>query len=408
MQDLDLYLAAGGYSGLRYAFMLGRPALVAAVDAAGLSDRSGAGLPVAVTWQACSAAETLEKFVVCNAVDADPRARTAAAVLAGDPHAVLEGLLVAAYAVGATRGFVCVSDASEGQMVVVQQVLEQIERRGLLGEEILGSGFTCEVTVTALPVSLVADEETALIRLLEGRQAIPYLCPPDPATRGLHGRPTVVHTAETLANVAMILRAGGTSAGSDVAPPDPGTKIVTVWWRDEGRVIEVPLGASLRTVVRDVTGVDPDCAEIKGVRYGGATGRFYAGSGLDTPIGGEDTGGAAPVGGPGVLEVIPAGGCGVELARDTMSYLSEQSCGACVACREGTRQLADMLDDISALRGSPDLELMAELAGALEDGSICGLGLGAAAAFLSSLEAFGADFAAHIDEKRCPGSRSRV
>ena len=410
----------GGYSGLKHALHMRRTEVIAALAESGLRGRGGAGFPAAVKWQACAAAEAETAaagaggaYVVCNAVDADPRSRVATTLLSEHTHSVLEGLLIAAYAVGASQGFVCVNETYGPQIAAVEEALEQLRRAGLLGEDILGSGIGCDLALVPITPALVAGEETALIRVLERRQAIPYLCPPYPATRGLAGRPTLVHAAETLAKVAEIFRVppaddAAPRAQAPGAQPDPGTKFLTVWWQEESRVVEVPLGTTLRAVVLEVAGVDPESGQVKAVRFGGPTGSFFAGATLDTPIGYDELQRAGSHMGSGTLEVIPAETCGVELARDALRYLSEESCGACGACREGTRQLADMLDDIATFRGSPDVDLMLELAGAMKEGSICGLGRRASAPFLSSLELFAADFQAHLTDKLCPGDQGHV
>jgi NADH-quinone oxidoreductase subunit F len=322
-----------------------------------------------------------QKYVVCNAVDADPLSRSAAGRLTRNADAVLEGVLSAAQAFGATQAFVCVNAGDDEQAAAVGAALE-----AALGVALGAAKDPVAIDMVPVAPSLVLEDETALLRVLEGRQAIPHVSVSPPATLSLHGRPATVCGVETLVGLA----GGG-----------PGTRMLTVWWQGEARVVEASLDAALGTLVREVTGVEPDAGGVKAVRFGGQGGRFYAVDGLEVPIGflAEEP--------CGVVEVLPAGACGVELARDAMSYLSEESCGACAACREGTRQIRDMLDDIAAFRaGAGSLELLHELAEMLEAGSICGLGRRAAGPFRSSVELFLDDYRAHVEGKRCPGQES--
>ena len=402
-----------GYPGLERAWELGPEGVIAELAENGLRGRGGAGYPTAAKWQACRDAEGDDKYAVCNALDSDPRARTARLLLGRDPHSVLEGLLIGAYAVGAPRCFVCVNAEYEEEIAAVRHTLEQMRERGLLGENAHGPGVSCDVEVRAVPSSLVAGEETALLRALEGRQALPYLRPPYPAVKGLHGRPTLIASAETLTNVSAILQAHPTAARGIGTSTSPGTKIVTVWGgggRDhEGdgeschcRTVEIPFGTTIRAVLEEVVGPGAGGAPIKAVQFGGPTGRFFAGDSLDTPITYEDMKAAGAIVGSATIEVFGSGSCAVEMARDALRYLRDQSCGVCVVCREGTYQMAGILDDIAEFRGEPQhLDLLLDLAEAMEAGSICGLGKTASAPVLSSIELFADDYRAHIDAKRC-------
>jgi NADH-quinone oxidoreductase subunit F len=308
--------------------------------------------------------------IVCNALDMDPRSRSAAAILARGMGAVAEGLLAVGRQIGASQAYICLDAAGEEQAAAVEAALESLRDR-------------IEVGVVPLRTSLVLGDETALLRALEGRQPIPVVGAASSAARTVQGQPAVVYGVEMLVRLAQ----GG-----------PGVRTLTVWWQGEARIVEAPMGTTLRAVVREAMGTEPKAERVRAVLFGGATGRFYGFSSLDLRIGPEAE---QPC---GVLEVIPAGACGVELVRDAMRYLSDESCGACVACREGTRQLADMLDDVAAFRAGADhKELTLQLAEVMREGSICGLGRQAPAPLLSGLEVFAADFAAHIDDKRCPG-----
>jgi len=316
-----------------------------------------------------------EKYIVCNAVDADPRSQSAKTRSIRDAEAVVRGLLSAGQTFGATQAYFCVDAGDAEQAAAVKAAIAKV-----------GDGI--DIYVTPVRASLVIQDESALLRLLEGRQAIPHVDSTSAAPLTLWGDPVAVYGVEAVAGLAQ----GG-----------PNTRMLTVWWQGSAQVVEAPPGTTLRAVVRDVTGAEPDSGSIRAVRLGGATGRLFAVSGLDVLIGSEGERLSW------VIEIIPAETCTVELVRDTMRYLSEQSCGACVACREGTRQLADMLEEIAAFQAEPgDTGLMEELAEALEAGSICDVGKYAATSLRSSLELFREDYRAHLEDKRCPGDQGRA
>ena len=412
-RSLDDYLAAGGCSGLRRALELGPEGVIAELEKAGLRGRGGAGFPTAAKWRASRGAERAssdgaDKYAVCNAVDADPAARTARVLTGGDPYGVLEGLLIGAYAVGASQCFVCINAGYTEEIAALREALAQMRERGLLGDDILGSGFSCVVTVKEIAPALVAGEETALLRALEGRQPLPDLRPPYPAVMGLHGRPTLVNAAETLANVSDALRkisavAGTTHPGAPGAAPGA-TKVVTITGdvREE-RTLEVPLGTTLRELLTEVEGMEAAALEVKAVQFGGPTGAFFAGASLDTPISFEALEAVGAIMGSGTLRVFANGTCAVEMVREAMAYLRDESCGKCPACREGTYQVAEILGDIAEGRGeAEDLELLVELGEAMKSGSICGFGKTASAPLSSSLELFVEDYRAHLDGRGCP------
>jgi NADH-quinone oxidoreductase subunit F len=312
--------------------------------------------------------------IVCNALDVDPHSRTAAAMLARDAGAVVAGLLIVGRQSGAGQAYICLDADDEESAAAVKAALES-------------STGEIEIGVVGLRPSLVLGDETALLRALEGRQPIPVVGALSSADRTLRGQSAVVYSIEKLVRLAH---------------GEPPVRMLTVWWQGQAHVVEAPLGTTLRAVVRETTGSEPEAERVGAVLFGGATGRFYDISALDLPVGPEAE---QPC---GALEIVPAGACGVELARDALRYLSDESCGACVACREGTRQLADMLDDVAAFRSGPvDLDLMLQLTEVIGEGSICGLGRNAPNPLLSGLEVFAADFAAHMDDKRCPGVDSR-
>jgi NADH:ubiquinone oxidoreductase subunit F (NADH-binding) len=370
----------------------------------GLRGRGGAGYPTAVKWQTCNDAEGDEKYAVCDAVDADPRARTAQLLLGSDPHSVLEGLLIGAYAVGAMHCFACVNGEYGDEIAVLQEALERMRQYGLLGDNILESGFSCDIAVKEITTSLVSGEETALIRALEHKQPLPYLRLAYPTVQGLHDKPTLLNSAETLANVSAVFQQHPAVDHCGAAGVSRGTKIATLSGEvSHPRTVEVPFGTTIGALIEQVEETPLSDLDIKAVQFGGPTGMFFAGDELNTPITYEDMEAAGSIMGSATVRVFSGDTCAVEMTRDVMSYLRDESCGKCVACREVTYQLADMLDDIVEFRGkAEDLELMLELSEAMRNGSICGLGKTACNPLLSSLRLFADDYNGHIHNRLCP------
>ena len=309
-----------------------------------------------------------DTYLVCRAIDTDPRSRTRAIVLARNPRAVLSGMRIAGQAAGATKGFVCVDADDRSVALALETALESA-----------GLGF--DVVVVPVAATAVLEDDSALLRALEGRQPIPRVSVPPAAAPTLWDRPVAVFDAEALADLALGV---------------PSTRPITVWVAGHASVVEAAETATVREILRDVPGADPDADGVKAVRLGGLLGRFLAGPGLDAPVGR----GSAWC--PAVLEVMPLGACGVALVGEALRSLSAESCGACVVCREGIRQLADMLVGVAGPHAAAEApELMRELGAALEAGSICGLGWGAADVLRSGLEAFAADFRAHFAGAPC-------
>lgn len=319
------------------------------------------------------------RYVVCRALDTDLWARARGALLARDLSAVLDGLRVACRNAGASGAYLCVDAAGLLTVVEIQAALGQTP-----GEA--SAGDASEIVVVPVAPVLVLADDGALLRVLEGRQAVPYVSVPPSAPPTLWGRPAAVYDVEELLGPA----AGG-----------PATRTVTVWAGDMARVTDVPETTTVREVLRDVAGIDAGDGGVRAVRFGGACGRFLAGPGLDTPIGPAD----AWL--PAVVEILPGGSCGVAIVGDALRALAADSCGACAVCREGIRQLTDMLADVAGSRASAEAPgLMRELGAALESGSLCGLGLSAADVLRSGLEVFAGDFAAHLEGAPCPEARA--
>jgi NADH:ubiquinone oxidoreductase subunit F (NADH-binding) len=400
----DYVLRGDGYSGLSRALDKKPADVIQELRESGLRGRGGGSFPVAEKWRICRDTDADEKYIVCDTVDADPKACTAKLLLENDPHAVLEGVMLGAYAAGARYGFICVNAGNSTAIGRLDTVLKQMREYNLLGDNILDSDFSCDIEIKEIPSSLVAGEETALIRFLEGRQMMPYMRPPYPAVSGLQGKPTLINNVETFANVSAVFQNGAAWYTDIGTERSRGTKIITLTGSVVNRcVVEVPFGATLREIVGDIGGGVINGNGIKAVRVGGPTGLFFSEEQLDIPVDFDTIAEAGGIVGSGTIEVFESNTCAVEMARDAVAYLQAESCGKCVFCREGSYQMADILNDICGNQGKAgDIDLLNEIARGMKEGSICGLGRTAPNPVLSSLGLFRGDYDAHISGKGCP------
>ncbi len=397
-----------GYSGLDAALGMSPAEVISEVRKSGLRGKGGAGYPAADKWQVCSEAGSEHRYLLCNAVDADPDSRAAELLLESDPHSVLEGMLIAAYAVGASECYICISSRNIRAIGNVEKALEQMKEYDLTGESILGSAFNCEITVHEVADSLVSGEETSLIRSIEGKQPIPYLRTVYPAEAGINNMPTLVNNAETLACVSAIFQNDAEWYSGVGTEQSPGTKIITISGNAAHRyTIEVPFGTTLKNVVMDIGGGATDKKAIRAVRFGGPLGGFFDAASLETGIDFESMEEAGSIIGSGVVKVYDESVCVVETVRDLVDYMQNQSCGKCVFCREGSLQIFEILKDISENNSKQgDLELVAEICEAMKEGSICDLGTYLPNPVLSSIGLFGGDYEIHIKNRKCPADRA--
>jgi NADH:ubiquinone oxidoreductase subunit F (NADH-binding) len=404
-ENIAHYILQGkGYSGLSKALKTNRTALIDQVKKSGLRGRGRAGFDAADKWRTCHDEESAEKYAICNAVDSDPSARTMQLLLEGDPHSVLEGLLIGAYAVSASRCFVAVNEEYTVAIKRLETALDQMREYCLLGENILDSSFNCEIEIIPVEGSLVAGEETALLQSVQKKQAMPYVRPPYPATKGFAGKPTLIHNIETLSNISALFQNEGVWDSAIGTDQSKGTKVITITGDVVHKyTIEVPFGTTIRHIVEDIGGGVSNGRGIKAVQLGGPTGAFFSVDSLDIPLDYETIVQAGSMIGSGTIRVFDGNSCAVEITNDIMTYVQSQSCGKCVFCREGTLQMSDILKDISEKKGKPqDLDLLKELGAAMKNGCICGLGRTASNPVLSSIELFRNEFESHIKEKRCP------
>ncbi len=402
--NLEHYLANGGYTGLVKALRMSPEEVIDEVRRAGLRGRGGAGFPTWRKWQFCAQAPSEQKYVVCNADEGDPGAFMNRSLIEGDPHAVLEGMLIAARAVGATRGYIYCRAEYPLALERLRTAIQQAEQHGLLGEDIFGSGFSFCISIMEGAGAFVCGEETALLASIEGRRGTPRPRPPFPAVSGLWGKPTVINNVETLASAALIMQNGADWFAQYGTEASKGTKTFSLVGKVKRTgLVEVPLGTTLRRIIFDIGGGIIDDRPFKAVQTGGPSGGCVPASLLDIPIDYDSLQAAGTIMGSGGLVVMDDRTCMVDVARYFIDFAQKESCGACVPCRLGTRQLLDILRDVTSGNSQPeDIELLEELALAIKAGSLCGLGQTAPNPVLTTLRYFRHEYEAHVRRKRCP------
>ncbi len=410
-QDIDDYLREGGYEGVRKALTQMTPAeVIAEVKKSGLRGRGGAGFPAGMKWEFCYREPGPTKYMICNGDEGDPGAFMDRSVLEANPHAVIEGMLIAAYAIGASEGYFYIRAEYPLAIQNIKLALEQAEERGFLGENILGSGFSFHGHVKEGAGAFVCGEETALIASIEGKRGMPRPRPPFPAVKGLWGKPTTINNVETLANVPLILTRGAGWYASVGTERSKGTKVfaLTGKVRNTG-LVEVPMGITLREVVFDIGGGIPDGKRFKAAQTGGPSGGCLPAHLLDLPIDYDSLTSAGAIMGSGGLVVMDEDTCMVDVARFFLTFTQSESCGKCVPCRLGTKHMLDMLTEITEGRGTMEhLELLQEIGEQVRAGSLCALGQTAPNPLLTTLRYFRDEYEAHILEKRCPAGVCRA
>jgi NADH-quinone oxidoreductase subunit F len=403
--NINHYIAHdGGYSGLFKALQMTPAEVIEEVSKSGLRGRGGAGFPTAAKWRICCDTPENEKFLICNAAEGDPGAFIGRSLLESDPHCVLEGMLIGAYAVGAARGYVYVNGEYALAIERLKTALRQMTDCGLLGDHILNSDFSFHMECIQGDGSLVSGEETALIRALEGRQAMPYARPPFPATSGLGGNPTTINNVETWTHVSAILQNGAEWYAGYGTEQSRGTKSFTLGGAVKyPGLIEVPMGTTLRHIVYNIGGGIPDGEDLKAVQIGGPTGGYLPAPSLDLPLDYEHLTSAGFIMGSGSIIVVASDACMVHLAKDALVFSRAESCGRCVFGREGTRQMAEILTDITDGKGKPeDIDFLLELGEGMELGALCALGKTAPNPALSTIKHFREEYEVHIKRKQCP------
>ena len=415
-EDIREYVARGGYEAARESFTRLSPSTVCEeVLASGLRGRGGGGFPTGRKW-ALTAEQPGEKVVICNGDEGDPGAFMDRSLMEGNPHAVVEGMLIAARAVGATEGWVYVRAEYPLAVARMKKAVEDAKRSGLLGDRIFGTPHRFRIEVVEGAGAFVCGEETALMSSIVGRRGMPRPKPPFPAQRGLNGKPTVINNVETLATVPLILKAGAAKYRSRGTEKSPGTKTFALTGHVANTgLIEVPFGTTLREIVYDIGGGVEDAdgkitnEGFKAVQIGGPSGGCLTMEHLDLPLDFDSLAGIGAMVGSGGLVVMNRQTCMVRLARFFMQFTQNESCGKCVLCREGTCQMLKILDDIAGGDATEEtLPLLEELAEAVRVGSLCGLGKTAPNPVLSALRHFRAEIEAHVRQKRCPAGECKA
>jgi NADH-quinone oxidoreductase subunit F len=406
-ENLDHYLARDGYKGLEKALAMPWNDVLEVVKNSGIRGRGGAGFPTWRKWLVCRETESAERYLICNADEGDPGAFMNRSLIEGDPHALLEGMLIAAYTIGATQGFIYIRAEYPLAVERLKGAIADIRELGLLGENILGSGFGFDIKIKEGAGAFVCGEETALIGSIEGRRGMPRTRPPFPALSGLWGKPTIINNVETLGTLPNILRNGPEWYSQYGTESSKGTKTFSLVGKVRRTgLIEVPLGTTLRKVIFEIGG--GLVKEFKAVQTGGPSGGCLGQEFLDTPIDYENLAAAGSIMGSGGLIVIDRDTCIVDTAKYYLSFTQAESCGKCVPCRVGTRHLVNILTKISKGQGElTDIAKLENLAKAVKGASLCGLGQTAPNPVLSSLKYFREEFLAHIVNKRCPAAVCR-
>ena len=401
---LDHYLAHAGYEGLRRALAMRPEDVIDEVLRSGLRGRGGGGFPTAQKWKFCRASPGSEKYLICNADEGDPGAFMDRAVLEGDPHAVLEGMCIAAYAIGANHGYIYIRAEYPLAIERLRGAMAQMRELSLLGDDILGTGFAFDLVIKEGAGAFVCGEETALIASIEGRRGMPMARPPFPAVKGLFGQPTNINNVETFANLPGILREGADWFAAYGTPKSRGTKTFAITGKvSRPGLIEVPMGMTLRDVVYGVGGGIAGGGRFKAAQTGGPSGGCIPAELMHLPIDYESLAQAGSIMGSGGLVVMDDTTCMVDLARYFVTFTQNESCGKCVPCRLGTRQMKLILDDICEGRGTEQsITQLESLGEAIQKGSLCGLGQTAPNPVLTTIKYFRDEYLAHVREKRCP------
>ena len=369
-----------------------------------LRGRGGAGFPTWRKWQFCRNAPGDIKYVICNSDEGDPGAFMNRSLLEGDPNAVLEGMLIAGFTLGAAQGYIYCRAEYPLAIRRLETAIRQIRALGLLGDDIQGSGFSFDVTIKKGAGAFVCGEETALIASLEGKRGMPRPRPPFPAQKGYHGKPTNINNVETFANVPLIISNGAKWYSSIGTEGSKGTKIFALAGKvNNTGLVEVPMGATLQQIVFDIGGGIPGGKEFKAVQTGGPSGGCLPKDKLDLPIDYEGLTEAGSIMGSGGMIVMDENTCMVDVAKYFLNFLRDESCGKCLSCREGTQRMWEIVTEISEGKGKEeDIQLLEALAQSTKDASLCGLGQTAANPILSTLRYFRDEYIAHVKEKTCP------
>ena len=409
-ENIEEYIALDGYQSLAKCItQMSREEVIKFVKDSGLRGRGGAGFPTGMKWEFTAKASGDKKYVVCNADEGDPGAFMDRSVLEGDPHAVLEAMAIAGYAVGSDQGYIYIRAEYPIAVKRLRIAISQAKEYGLLGENILDSGFNFDIEIRLGAGAFVCGEETALIESIEGKRGMPRNKPPFPANEGLWGKPTLINNVETYANIPVIFQRGIDWYRSIGTEKSPGTKVFALGGKIENTgLVEIPMGTTLREIIYGIGGGIPNGKKFKAVQTGGPSGGCIPAEFLDTPVDYESLTRLGSIMGSGGMIVMDEDNCMVDIARFFLDFTVDESCGKCTACRIGTRRMLEILEKITSGKGEPgDIEKLEELAETIKDSALCGLGQTAPNPVISTLKYFRDEYEAHVNEKRCPAGHCR-
>ena len=404
-EKIEEYTAQDGYKALEKVLKTMSPEdVIEEIKVSGLAGRGGAGFPTWFKWNAARQSQGEEKYLICNADEGDPGAFMDRAVIESDPHNLIEGMLIGAYAIGAKEAVVYVRAEYPLAIERLKEAIKQAEEKGFLGDNIMNSGFSCKMRIKAGAGAFVCGEETALIESLQGERGMPRLKPPFPAQSGYWYKPSNINNVETFANVSWIILNGGDSFSAMGTEGSKGTKVFALTGKiKKGGLVEIPMGKTLRDVIFDIGGGIKNGKEFKAVQMGGPSGGCIPAELLDTVIDYKALGATGAIMGSGGMVVMDETTCMVSMAQFFLDFTAKESCGKCIHCRIGTKRMLEILNRIVKGEGKEgDIELLEELCYSIKDGALCGLGQTAPNPVLTTIKYFRNEYEAHIKEKKCP------
>ena len=403
--EIDDFVNADGYTAIKKVLTSMTPEdVIEVIKTSGLAGRGGSGFPTWFKWNAARQSEGEEKYLICNADEGDPGAFMDRAVIESDPHTLIEGMLIGAYAIGAKNAVVYVRAEYPLAIKRLERAIEQATAAGYLGDNILGTDFSCKMTIKAGAGAFVCGEETALIESLEGHRGMPRLKPPFPAQSGYWKKPSNINNVETFANVSWIINNGGEAFAAMGTEGSKGTKVFAVTGKvKRSGLVEIPMGKTLRDVIFDIGGGMKGDKAFKAVQMGGPSGGCIPADLIDTVIDYKALGATGAIMGSGGMVVMDEGTCMVGMAKFFLDFTAKESCGKCIHCRIGTKRMLEILTRITEGNGQPgDVELLEELCYGIKDGALCGLGQTAPNPVLTTIKYFRNEYDAHINDKKCP------
>jgi len=404
-ENIEEYIAMDGYAALGKVLTEMSPAdVINNIKQSGLRGRGGGGFPTGVKWSFAAGAKNDQKYMICNADEGDPGAFMDRSVLEGDPHAIIEAMAIAGYAIGASQGFVYIRAEYPIAVQRLEIAIAQAKENGLLGKDIFGTGFDFDLEIRLGAGAFVCGEETALLQSIEGYRGMPRPKPPFPANKGLWQKPTIINNVETLANIPQIILKGAEWFSSIGTEKSKGTKVFALGGKiNNTGLIEIPMGTTLREVIYEIGGGIPNGKKFKAVQTGGPSGGCITYEHLDQPIDYDNLIALGSMMGSGGMIVMDEDNCMVDIARFFLDFTVDESCGKCTPCREGTKRMLEMLEKITSGRGEEgDIEKLEKLAYTIKDSALCGLGQTAPNPVISTIRYFRDEYEAHINDKKCP------